>query len=88
MEATLLLQNSGLPRQTSETNFLFSTVVPMNGSLIQFPHVALDPVYLPFGHDYGGGYDREMMGRPGYPEERPHGWYSGRSSGGYQGCPF
>ncbi|KAG4145529.1 hypothetical protein ERO13_D05G100800v2 [Gossypium hirsutum] len=39
-----------------------------------------------FGHDYGGGYDREMMGRPGYPEERPHGWYSGRSSGGYQDC--
>ncbi|KAK8488790.1 hypothetical protein V6N12_018803 [Hibiscus sabdariffa] len=37
-----------------------------------------------FGHDYGGGYDREMMGRPGYPEERPHGWYSGRSSLGYQ----
>ncbi|XVF05637.1 hypothetical protein REPUB_Repub05bG0189700 [Reevesia pubescens] len=38
-----------------------------------------------FGYDYGGGYDREMMGRPGYPEERPHGRYFGRSSGGYQG---
>ncbi|XWS28930.1 hypothetical protein CRYUN_Cryun25bG0114100 [Craigia yunnanensis] len=37
-----------------------------------------------FGYDYGGGYDREMMGRPGYPEERPHGRYFGRSSGGYQ----
>ncbi|XVE79716.1 hypothetical protein DITRI_Ditri14bG0079500 [Diplodiscus trichospermus] len=24
------------------------------------------------------------MGRPGYPEERPHGQYIGRSSGGYQ----
>ncbi|XP_022731197.1 serrate RNA effector molecule-like isoform X2 [Durio zibethinus] len=37
-----------------------------------------------FGYDYGGGYDREMMGRPGYPEERPHGRYFGRSSSGYQ----
>ncbi|EOY34286.1 C2H2 zinc-finger protein SERRATE isoform 2, partial [Theobroma cacao] len=33
-----------------------------------------------FGYDYGGGYDREMMGRPGYPEERPHGRYFGRTS--------
>ncbi|KAL4334321.1 hypothetical protein GQ457_07G034140 [Hibiscus cannabinus] len=37
-----------------------------------------------FGYDYGGGYDREMIGRSGYSEERPHGWFSGRSSGGYQ----
>ncbi|XWS71786.1 hypothetical protein CRYUN_Cryun03dG0168400 [Craigia yunnanensis] len=37
-----------------------------------------------FGYDYGGGYDREMMGRSGYPEERPHGRYFGRTSGGYQ----
>ncbi|XWS53237.1 hypothetical protein CRYUN_Cryun11dG0140500 [Craigia yunnanensis] len=37
-----------------------------------------------FGYDYGGVYDREIMGRPGYPEERPHGRYFGRSSGGYQ----
>ncbi|XVE79715.1 hypothetical protein DITRI_Ditri14bG0079500 [Diplodiscus trichospermus] len=36
------------------------------------------------GYDYSGGYDREIMGRPGYPEERPHGQYIGRSSGGYQ----
>lgn len=46
MQATLLLQNTGLPGQTSETNFLFSAVLSMNGSLIQFPHVALDPVYI------------------------------------------
>ncbi|KAK8562268.1 hypothetical protein V6N13_019704 [Hibiscus sabdariffa] len=37
-----------------------------------------------FGYEYGGGYDREMMGRPGYPDDRPHGRYFGRSSGGYQ----
>ncbi|TYI48824.1 hypothetical protein E1A91_D13G274500v1 [Gossypium mustelinum] len=37
-----------------------------------------------FGYDYGGGYDREMMGRTGHPEERPHGRYFGRSTGGYQ----
>ncbi|KAL0390721.1 UNVERIFIED_CONTAM: Serrate RNA effector molecule [Sesamum calycinum] len=36
-----------------------------------------------FGYDYPGGYDREMGGRPGYPDERPHGRYMGRS-GGYQ----
>ncbi|KAJ6897176.1 serrate RNA effector molecule-like isoform X2 [Populus alba x Populus x berolinensis] len=39
-----------------------------------------------FGYDYGGGYDREMGGRPGYGEERPHGRYMGRG-GGYQGGP-
>ncbi|KAL1128710.1 hypothetical protein V6Z11_A13G267000 [Gossypium hirsutum] len=37
-----------------------------------------------FGYDYGGGYDREMMGRTGHPEERPPGRYFGRSTGGYQ----
>ncbi|OMO91459.1 Arsenite-resistance protein 2 [Corchorus olitorius] len=37
-----------------------------------------------FGYDYGGGYDREMMGRPGYPDEGPHGRFFGRSSGGFQ----
>ncbi|XP_039007252.1 serrate RNA effector molecule-like isoform X1 [Hibiscus syriacus] len=36
-----------------------------------------------FGYDHGGGYDREMMGRPGYLDDRPHGRF-GRSSGGYQ----
>ncbi|KAL2557335.1 Serrate RNA effector molecule [Forsythia ovata] len=40
-----------------------------------------------FGYDYPGGYDREMGGRLGYPDERPHGRYMGRSSGGYQGGP-
>lgn len=35
-----------------------------------------------FGYDYTG-YDREMVGRPGYADERPHGRYAGRSSGGY-----
>lgn len=38
-----------------------------------------------FGYDYGGGYEREMRGRPGYVDERPLGRYIGRSSGGYQG---
>ncbi|XP_010557491.1 PREDICTED: serrate RNA effector molecule-like [Tarenaya hassleriana] len=31
-----------------------------------------------FGYDYGGGYNREMGGRPGYPDDRPHGRYMGR----------
>ncbi|KAK6153178.1 hypothetical protein DH2020_012817 [Rehmannia glutinosa] len=31
-----------------------------------------------FGYDYPGGYDRDMGGRPGYPDERPHGRYMGR----------
>lgn len=39
-----------------------------------------------FGYDYGGGYDRDMGGRPGYAEDRPHGRF-GRQSGGYQGGP-
>lgn len=36
-----------------------------------------------FGHDYVGGYEREMGGRLGYGDERPHGRYVGRASGGY-----
>lgn len=40
-----------------------------------------------FGYDYTGGYDREMGGRPGYGDERPHGRFAGRSSGGYQSGP-
>nr|GME08024.1 Serrate RNA effector molecule [Ipomoea batatas] len=36
------------------------------------------------GYDYPGGYDREMGGRAGYPDERPPGRFAGRSSGGYQ----
>lgn len=39
-----------------------------------------------FGYDYAGGYEREMGGRPGFPEERPHGRYMGRA-GGYQSGP-
>ncbi|XP_065865498.1 serrate RNA effector molecule [Euphorbia lathyris] len=39
-----------------------------------------------FGYDYGAGYDREMGGRAGYPEDRPHGRYMGRG-GGYQSGP-
>ncbi|XP_031264435.1 serrate RNA effector molecule isoform X1 [Pistacia vera] len=38
-----------------------------------------------FGYDYAGGYEREMGGRPGYGDERPHGRYIGRPSGGYSG---
>ncbi|KAL5983266.1 hypothetical protein ACLOJK_017350 [Asimina triloba] len=39
-----------------------------------------------FGYDYGG-YDRgALAGRPGYPDERPHGRYMNRSTGGYQGA--
>ncbi|CAA2987663.1 serrate RNA effector molecule [Olea europaea subsp. europaea] len=37
-----------------------------------------------FGYDYPGGYDREMGGRPGYSDERPHGQYLGWSSGDYR----
>ncbi|CAA7022662.1 unnamed protein product [Microthlaspi erraticum] len=32
-----------------------------------------------FGYDHGGGYDREMGGRPGYGDERPHGRFMGRN---------
>lgn len=38
-----------------------------------------------FGYDHPGGYERDMGGRFGYPDERPHGRYMGRQSGGYQG---
>lgn len=40
-----------------------------------------------FGYDHPGGYERDMGGRIGYPDERPHGRYMGRLSGGYQGIP-
>lgn len=40
-----------------------------------------------FGYDYTGGYEREMGGRPGYGDERPHGRFAGRSSGGYPSGP-
>ncbi|MFS7951769.1 hypothetical protein Hanom_Chr07g00599031 [Helianthus anomalus] len=33
---------------------------------------------------YGGGYDRVMGGRPGFPDDRPRGRCGGR---GYQGGP-
>uniref|UniRef100_A0A1J3ENV3 Serrate RNA effector molecule n=1 Tax=Noccaea caerulescens TaxID=107243 RepID=A0A1J3ENV3_NOCCA len=32
-----------------------------------------------FGYDHGGRYDREMGGRPGYGDERPHGRFMGRN---------
>ncbi|KAL8483471.1 hypothetical protein ACS0TY_026237 [Phlomoides rotata] len=38
-----------------------------------------------FGYDYPGGYERENGGRTGHTDDRPHGRYTGRSSGGYQG---
>lgn len=41
---------------------------------------------LRFGYDYAGGYERELGGRPGFGDERPHGRYMGRS-GGFQGGP-
>ncbi|KAH6814266.1 C2H2 zinc-finger protein SERRATE [Perilla frutescens var. frutescens] len=40
-----------------------------------------------FGYDHPGGFERDMGGRFGYPDERPHGRYMGRPSGGYQGIP-
>ena len=40
-----------------------------------------------FRYDYLGGYEHDMGGRPGYPDDRPRGRYGGRSSGGYQGGP-
>ncbi|WCJ41525.1 C2H2 zinc-finger protein SERRATE (SE) [Euphorbia peplus] len=39
-----------------------------------------------FGYDHGAGYERDMGGRVGYPEDRPHGRYMGRG-GGYQSGP-
>ncbi|XP_044479721.1 serrate RNA effector molecule-like [Mangifera indica] len=38
-----------------------------------------------FGYDYAGGYEREMGGRPGYGDERPHGRHISRPFGGYSG---
>ncbi|KAK3008093.1 hypothetical protein RJ639_013775, partial [Escallonia herrerae] len=40
-----------------------------------------------FGYDHTSGYEREMGGRPAYPDDRPQGRYTGRSSGGYQSGP-
>ncbi|KAL9271016.1 Serrate RNA effector molecule-like protein [Drosera capensis] len=37
-----------------------------------------------FGNDFGGGYGRDGGGRPGFnDDDRPHGRYMGRHSGGY-----
>ncbi|XP_057953747.1 serrate RNA effector molecule isoform X2 [Malania oleifera] len=36
-----------------------------------------------FGYDYPGGYERDIGGRPGHFDERSHGRFGGRSSGGY-----
>lgn len=38
-----------------------------------------------FGYDYAGGFEREMGGRPGYGDERPHGRHISRPFGGYSG---
>ncbi|XP_043706129.1 serrate RNA effector molecule-like isoform X1 [Telopea speciosissima] len=48
--------------------------------------VGFGPEDRRFGHDYAGGYERGG-GRLGYADERPHGRYMNRSSGGYQGGP-
>nr|GEY60718.1 serrate RNA effector molecule-like [Tanacetum cinerariifolium] len=40
-----------------------------------------------FGYDHPGGYERDMVGRSGYHDDRPPGRFAGRSSGGYQGGP-
>ncbi|KAJ7960407.1 Serrate RNA effector molecule-like protein [Quillaja saponaria] len=40
-----------------------------------------------FGYDHGGAYERDMGSRMGYVDERSHGRYFGRSSGGYQTGP-
>lgn len=37
-----------------------------------------------FGYDYSGGYDREVGGRQGYADDRPHGRFR---SGGFPGGP-
>ncbi|CAN4092551.1 unnamed protein product [Withania somnifera] len=37
-----------------------------------------------YGYDHQVGYEREMGGRPGYPDERRHGRFAGRSSGSYR----
>lgn len=41
-----------------------------------------------FGYNHHlNGQDREMGGRTGYPDERPHGRHGGRLSGGYESGP-
>ncbi|KAL8531061.1 hypothetical protein ACS0TY_007900 [Phlomoides rotata] len=40
-----------------------------------------------FGYDHPGGYERDVGGRHGYPDEKPHGRYMGRPYGGNQGGP-
>ncbi|KAL1803158.1 hypothetical protein ACET3Z_031805 [Daucus carota] len=40
-----------------------------------------------FGYNHPNGHDREIAGRTGYPDERPHGRYAGRPSGGYESGP-
>lgn len=35
-------------------------------------------------YDHPSGYDRDLGSRLGYPDERPHGRYIGRSAGGFQ----
>lgn len=41
-----------------------------------------------FGYNHHlNGHDREMGGRTGYPDERPHGRHGGRLSGGYESGP-
>ncbi|KAF2300070.1 hypothetical protein GH714_007974 [Hevea brasiliensis] len=50
------------------------------------PRVGFGPGDRRFGYEYAGGYEREMGGRPGYSEDRPHGRYMGRA-GGYQSGP-
>ncbi|KAL8156580.1 serrate RNA effector molecule-like [Apium graveolens] len=40
-----------------------------------------------FGYNHQNGNDREIVGRTGYPDERPHGRYAGRPSGGYESGP-
>lgn len=37
-----------------------------------------------FGYDYPGGYDREMGGKPGHADDRPHGRFR---PGGFPGGP-
>ncbi|CAN4091749.1 unnamed protein product [Withania somnifera] len=37
-----------------------------------------------YAYDHQVGYEREMGNRPGYPDERRHGRFAGRSSGGYR----
>ncbi|KAM3732783.1 hypothetical protein ACB098_11G085400 [Castanea mollissima] len=40
-----------------------------------------------FGHDYLGGYERGMGGRPGYADEKSHGRFMNRSTGPHQNGP-